>query len=110
MGAALVAGLGEDLGDVREAFAAAGVGPGVMFKREHGPVVAYEANGYLGQYIVVVPAAGLVAVRQYRARGDTEPPVADGHAGFTRQVIELARALEPSLPAAPPATTAPTLR
>lgn len=103
MGAALVAGLGEDLDRVREAFAGAGVGPGVIFEREHGPVVAYEANGYLGQYIVVVPAADLVAVRQYKARGDGEQPPADGYPEFTRRVIDLARALEPTVPAAPAA-------
>src|SRR5699024_4900012 len=39
-----------------------------VFNVENGPVVAYRADGYLGQYIVVVPDQRLVAVRQIQSR------------------------------------------
>jgi CubicO group peptidase (beta-lactamase class C family) len=32
----------------------------------HGPLVGFDANGGLGQYLVVIPASHLVAVRQIR--------------------------------------------
>jgi CubicO group peptidase (beta-lactamase class C family) len=34
------------------------------------PTLGYYANGYLGQYLVVIPAAGVVAVRQRRGPDD----------------------------------------
>jgi CubicO group peptidase (beta-lactamase class C family) len=40
----------------------------LLVARGSGPVVAYEALGYHGQYIVIVPKARLVAVRQIGAR------------------------------------------
>jgi CubicO group peptidase (beta-lactamase class C family) len=60
--------------------------PGRRF--ETGALRAYNADGYLGQYVVVVPAAGIVAVRMKQG--------ADGHlrdhnfGGFTDAVISLA--------------------
>jgi len=59
-----------------------------------GPVEAYTAEGYLGQFIVVVPSARLVAVRQIAERdvpGGQPWPYNDDD--FTRRTIELARAL-----------------
>ena len=70
-----------------------------VFNVEDGPVVAYRADGYLGQYIVVVPAQRLVAVRQIRSReGEgTHPPDSD-YPGFSRDVIALAQALSGDTP------------
>ena len=79
------------------------IGPYRLFKIERGPVAAYEAQGYLGQYIVVVPSAGLVAVRQIEAPGDDAPqPETDSYGDFTQRVLELAVAMDrlPSPPAA----------
>lgn len=33
---------------------------------DRGPAVGFEANGYLGQYLLVIPEARLIAVRQIR--------------------------------------------
>ena len=78
-----------------EGVAARGLARTDLFDEERGPVVAWEANGYLGQYIVVVPSARLVAVRQIRSREaeGTHPPDS-AYAGFARDVIALARALQ----------------
>ncbi|TPG04974.1 class A beta-lactamase-related serine hydrolase [Rhodanobacter glycinis] len=62
------------------------------------PIMAWEANGYLGNYIVIVPKAHLVAVRQIASRddvpGDNWPY---GYDDFTHRVVELARTYTPSL-------------
>lgn len=63
-----------------------------LFDEEMGPVLAYAANGYLGQHIVVVPGKRLVAVRQIRSREDHRSPQ-DDYAAFPREVIALAEAL-----------------
>jgi len=57
--------------------------------------VAYVADGYLGQYIVVVPSARLVAVRQIAERDDwpESRPWPYGYDDFTTRVLELARTL-----------------
>ncbi len=52
-------------------------------RREYGPVIGYQASGYLGQYLLVLPAARLVAVRMvapspaYRAGTDSFEEFAD---------------------------------
>lgn len=58
-----------------------------------GPILAYEANGYLGQYIVVVPKAHIVAVRQIESDPsyDGSGPWPNGYDDFTSRVIALAR-------------------
>lgn len=57
----------------------------------YGDTVAYNGNGYLGQWLVIVPDADLVAVRQLRSREDfTE---SDGHMGFAEEVLAVARQL-----------------
>jgi len=102
---ALMAGLSERLGDdlarVREELVGEhGVGPYRLFKIERGPVAGYEAQGYLGQYIVVVPSAGLVAVRQIKAPADdAPPPETNGYGDFTQRVLELAVAMGRLAPA-----------
>lgn len=59
-----------------------------IFSTRTGPVAAYHAEGYLGQYIVVVPQARMVAVRQYRARPDMLP--GDTYPDFVEDVLALA--------------------
>mgnify|MGYP001025600808 CR=1 FL=1 len=68
-----------------------GIGPYRLFKVSQGPVVAYDGNGDGGQYVVVVPQAGLVAVRQIDAGGETES-ADQGYADFVARVIALAEA------------------
>jgi CubicO group peptidase (beta-lactamase class C family) len=68
-----------------------GIGPYRLFRLSEGPVVAYDGKGDGGQYVVVVPKAGLVAVRQIDAGSDQEKP--DEHyADFVARVIALAEA------------------
>jgi CubicO group peptidase (beta-lactamase class C family) len=70
---------------------ARGIGPYRLFKVTQGPVVAFDGNGDGGQYVVVVPKAHLVAVRQIEASDDTES-AGDDDADFVSQVIHLAEA------------------
>lgn len=99
-GDALQAALGDDYAEPwREQVVARGLVPGEVFDVENGPVVAYGANGYLGQYIVVVPEQQLVAVRQIRSReGEGAHPPDSGYPDFTRDVIALAQALSGDAP------------
>src|SRR5690554_2621790 len=81
------------------------VAPGLdvqeVFDVENGPVAAYGANGYLGQYIVVVPQQRLVAVRQICSReGEGTHPPDSGYADFPNDVIALAQALSGDAPRA----------
>ena len=71
------------------------ISPTAFIDSQDGPVVAFEAEGYLGQYIEVVPGARLVAVRQIGERDDYQPDWE--YATFRDDVIALARALEPAL-------------
>ena len=61
---ALVNASGDQMRAVQLALSEHKLGFSDLVKVDAGPVVAYEAEGYLGQYIVVVPAARIVAVRQ----------------------------------------------
>lgn len=63
-----------------------------LFDEDSGPVVAYAAEGFLGQYIVVVPDKRLVAVRQIRRRDAPHSERMD-YATFPGDVIALARTL-----------------
>lgn len=63
-----------------------------LFDEALGPVVAYSAEGFLGQYIVVVPEKRLVAVRQIRRRDTPHAPALD-YVAFPADVIALSRAL-----------------
>ncbi len=65
-------------------------------KVQAGPAYGFDANGYLGQYIVVIPGANLVAVRQMR--DTSQQSSADDFDSFP----ELVRALAPTAPAAAP--------
>ncbi len=87
--------LGQELGArLRPEMAARGLESADLFEVERGPVVAYQANGYLGQFIVLVPEQRVVAVRQIRSREaeGTHPPDS-GYRSFTRHVIAFAQAL-----------------
>lgn len=70
------------------------------FGQVDGPLVGFDFNGWLGQYLVVYPAAGIVAVRQRR-----EPPNVrdeDNKKIGMRGFVELVRAALPaSIPAWP---------
>lgn len=71
--------------------ASRGLGLGRVFNIQMGPYVAYNANGYLGQFIVIVPQARLVAVRQIESREDFKE--SDGYDDFIQRTIALAEAL-----------------
>jgi len=73
--------------------ASRGLGLGKVFNIEMGPYVAYNANGYLGQYIVIVPQARLVAVRQVESTEAWKD--SDGYEDFIQRTIALAEALVP---------------
>lgn len=75
------------------------IGFGEMTDRQSGPVIAYNANGDLGQYIMVVPQVHLVAVRQIEARDN--PAEGDSDQEFPKQVMDLAKAMGAHFPKAP---------
>jgi len=56
-----------------------------------GPVRSYEAQGYLGQYLIVIPRDRIVAVRQRRGPGTNNPEEESkrGFAGFGEAVAAL---------------------
>jgi len=93
--AALAAALGTDLPALAASAKEHQQSLETAMRRDLGPIVAYGAEGYLGQYIVVVPGAQLVAVRQIAARDDwpDDKPWPYGDEGFVAHVLELARAL-----------------
>jgi len=59
-----------------------------IFHHEYGDIKAWYADGYLGQYMVVVPDAGIVAVRQI-ANFDSYNFDRDGFNNFRNLVIDL---------------------
>lgn len=68
-----------------------GIGPYRLFKLSNGPFVAYDGTGDGGQYVVIVPKARLVAVRQIDANADGES-ADEGYDDFVTRVIALAEA------------------
>lgn len=96
--AALHAALASALGPAwnerwqRDVVATRGIGPYRAFNADIGPIGAYEANGYLGQYLVVVPSTGLIGVRQIKEREDSAPD--DNFAEFTERLLALSAAIE----------------
>ncbi|MCU0352847.1 MAG: beta-lactamase family protein [Cytophagales bacterium] len=56
-------------------------------ERRYGKVIGYAANGYLGNYIVVIPDKKLVAVRM--TSHDSHKTDADNFADFEKLVAEL---------------------
>jgi len=54
-----------------------------------GEIVGYQTNGYLGQYLVILPAAGIVAVRMVRRKPQYDHQT-DGFSDFIDAVLSLA--------------------
>ncbi len=63
-----------------------------LFDQVRGPVVAYAAMGYMGQYLVVVPETSLVGVRQI-ARREAHDFAVDDFATFAADLLALSKAL-----------------
>jgi len=55
---------------------------------DRGEIIGYQANGYLGQYLVILPDAGIVAVRLVR-RSPTYDPATDVFEDFAAAVHAL---------------------
>jgi CubicO group peptidase (beta-lactamase class C family) len=88
----IAAALGADAKSIMaEQLISRGIGPYRLFKLSQGPIVAYDGIGDGGQYVVIVPQANLVAVRQIEANGDTESP-GEGYDDFIDRVMALAEA------------------
>jgi hypothetical protein len=66
----------------------------IGFTHASGPLLGFAARGWLGQYLVVVPSASLVAVRMRRATRDDYGGGAqykyNGYVGFEDDVLALA--------------------
>ncbi|MCL1635650.1 beta-lactamase family protein [Luteimonas sp. SX5] len=89
---AIEAALGEDAMETwGKEVMSRGLSPGKIFKIDMGPMVAYAAKGFQGQFIVIVPQARLVAVRLVASTEDWKP--SDGYDDFTTRVIALADAM-----------------
>jgi hypothetical protein len=59
---------------------------------DQGPAIAFSAQGYLGQYLVVVPRHRIVAVRQRRSSANHDPMDSRNVFGdFERMVLALAK-------------------
>lgn len=56
-------------------------------KRTSGPVVGFSANGFLGQYVAILPASRLVVVRMIRQESFASED--DNFGGFFQRVQEL---------------------
>jgi len=63
-----------------------------LFDQVRGPVAAYAAMGYMGQYLVVVPETSLVGVRQI-ARKEGHDFAVDDYATFAADLLNLSKAL-----------------
>jgi len=68
-----------------------GIGPYRLFKLTASRTFVYSGNGDGGQYVVVIPAANLVAVRQIDAENDQEQE-GEGYEDFVDRVVALAEA------------------
>lgn len=83
--------LGADAPDTMRQLISRGIGPYRLFKINQGPIVAYNGNGDGGQYVVIVPKAHLVAVRQIDASDDSESAGQD-YGDYVDRVLTLAAA------------------
>lgn len=63
-----------------------------LFTEERGPVLAFAANGYLGQHLLIVPGKRVVAVRQINRHATHASPLHD-YSGFPADVLRLAATL-----------------
>lgn len=92
---AMHAGLEKILGPqtqtiMAEQFFSRNIGPYRLFKVSYGPVVAYDGNGDGGQYVVILPAAHIVAVRQIDSNNDQEKE-GEGYDDFVDRVLAVAK-------------------
>lgn len=99
MRAAVRTALGPDLGLLMQQVQEHGLSPEALFGRTSGPIVAYEGNGWHGEYLVVIPRARIVAVRQVgdRPEADQDTGWPYGYDDFTKRVIALAQTITPNL-------------
>lgn len=75
-------------GKGRAAWEAATVERGILGRRfEAGPIHGYNAEGYLGQYLVILPQEQIVAVRMKRGADDHQRE--HDFPGFAQLVLEL---------------------
>ncbi|WP_426285992.1 serine hydrolase domain-containing protein [Luteibacter sp. E-22] len=82
--------LGPDHKDaLRDELISRGIGPYRLFKVTTGPAVSISGNGDGGQYVVVVPSAKIVAVRQIDAEGSQEQE-GEGFEDFVQRVLDVA--------------------
>lgn len=87
----LMGALGGEAGPELRRFQKEVLGRGFLPAPLSGPT-GYEAQGYLGQFLVVYPAKKLVAVRMYRGPSDESAPTeASGFADFEAAVYAVVR-------------------
>ncbi|WP_439448580.1 serine hydrolase domain-containing protein [Stenotrophomonas sp. ATs4] len=96
--AALVAFLAKQLGpDWPQQYGTEITGRGLkladLFDIRRGQTVTYAANGYLGQYLMIVPEQRVVAVRLIHRRDSHSAPL-DDYASFFADVLQLAQTLQ----------------
>jgi CubicO group peptidase (beta-lactamase class C family) len=80
---------GAQMGAVRIALSQHKLRSSDLAKVDRGPIVAYKADGYLGQFIVVVPATRTVAVRQIESPAKDVDPWPWGFENFADEVVKL---------------------
>jgi hypothetical protein len=56
---------------------------------QYGDIIGYKADGYLGQYLVILPRAELVATRMIRRKPDYNPDT-DGFEDFVDCIRSMA--------------------
>jgi len=82
--------LGPDHKDaLRDELISRGIGPYRLFKVTTGPMASISGNGDGGQYVVVLPSAKIVAVRQIDAEGSQEQEGEDFE-DFVQRVLDVA--------------------
>ncbi len=95
---ALVAFLADQLGaDWSQRYGSQISGRGLkladLYDITRGPVVGFAANGYLGQYMMIIPEQRVVAVRLIHRRESHSAPQ-DDYPSFFADVLQLARTLQ----------------
>lgn len=74
------------IGELKKEFAGTGLRP---WKSTTGSIVGYQAEGYLGQYLVVFPGQDIVAVRMVKNSEDYNRKT-DGFEDFSQKLYQLA--------------------
>jgi len=90
MQAGIAKALGPDHKDaLRDELISRGIGPYRLFKMTAGPTACISGNGDGGQYVVVLPSAKIVTVRQIDAEGSQEQEGEDFE-DFVQRVLAVA--------------------